>query len=129
MIEPMDIEGAESTLRKLLKGYQENLTSPFMLASESTLRVKDKKLLQKHVNFIVDAYHDYLPEVVQKYLEDHAEFKSEIMDRVLDNLMEQSSLLIDRFIDSVTEKEAIGYLYFYLQYVELIAFTKPKELK
>ena len=129
VIEPMDIDSAESTLRKLLKGYQENLISPFMLASESTLRVKDKKLLQKHINFIVDAYHDYQPETVQKYLEDHAEFKSEIMDRVLDNLMEQSSLLIDRFIDSVTEKEAIGYLYFYLQYVELIAFTKPKELK
>ncbi|MGL4675520.1 MAG: exodeoxyribonuclease V subunit gamma, partial [Wohlfahrtiimonas sp.] len=128
-IEPIEIDDAYSILQRLLKGYQENLLSPFLLASEGLLRVKDKKILQKHVNFIVDAYHDFSVENAQQYLLDNPEFKAEIVDRVLDDLTDQSSLLIDRFISSITEKEVIGYLYFYLQYVELINFSKAKELK
>ncbi len=128
-IEPIDVERAEFILRKLLMGYQENLAEPFMMAEEKTMRAKDKKLLQKHVNFIINTYHDYQREQVHQYLSENTEFKVEIMDRILADLTGQSSILIDRFIVSVTEKEVINYLYFYLQYVDLIAYTKPKELK
>ena len=129
VIEAIDIDVAKTLLQKLLVGYQENLTAPFMIASEGILRVKDKKLLQKHVDFIVESYRDYDSEKVLHYLSQHLDFKTEIMDRVMDDLLNQDSMLVDRFITKITEKEVIGYLYFYLQYVALITYTKPKELK
>lgn len=58
-----------------------------MIASEGILRVKDKKLLQKHVDFIVESYRDYDSEKVLHYLSQHLDFKTEIMDRVMDDLL------------------------------------------
>ncbi|GAA5102871.1 exodeoxyribonuclease V subunit gamma [Wohlfahrtiimonas larvae] len=129
MIEPIDMEYAKSILHQLIIGYQENLVSPFILASENALRAKDKKLLQKHVDFILKTYHDYQTETVQQYLMEHTEFRIEIIDRILEDLMAQDSMLIDRFMPTMTEKEVIGYLYFYLRYINLICHTKIKELK
>lgn len=128
-IESVEIDIAHVILQSLLRGYQENLLSPFLLASEGLLRVKDKKLLQKHANFIMETFHNFSSESVEKYLVNHPDFKVEVMDRVFDDLMNQRSMLIDRFISSITEKEVIGYLYFYLQYVDKMNFSKVKELK
>lgn len=128
-VEPVNVQTAEAMLRQFLKGYQENFISPFMLASEDILRVKDQKLLSKHTEFIIQAYHEFHEEDVQQYLSEHSEFKAEVMDRILENLQGKSSLLIDRLVTLVTYKEVVNYLYFYLQYVAPMTFTKVKILK
>ena len=123
------VEEAMNHLRILIEGYRENIRQPFISLDKSPLLVKAQEKLSDHSAFIHSNFHRYDENNVQEYLAENPDFNEQYMEKVLDELKKQKSDIFDRFVGEVTNKEAINYLYFFLNYVQPMSFLKRKELK
>lgn len=128
-IEPIDINKAYELLELFINGYQENLIAPFLILNQKTLRQKDQKILDKHLDFIEENFISYDVGSISKYLSSYDDLQIEIFDRVMEDLKNQKSLIMERFVGEVTYKEIIGTLYFVLKYGCLLKFKKREKLK
>lgn len=123
------VEEATNHLRILIEGYKDNIKQPFISLEKTPLLVKAQKDLAEYSAFINHNYHRYDKNNVIEYLAQNVDFNEQYIVKVLDELKKKKTDIFERFVGEVTEKEAISYLYFFLNYVQTMTFLKRKELK